>query len=818
MTFQVKPALWIAFLSVHFIVLAIFGACAGQSSAAAGILDAERSIVLTATLTATPTITLTITATPTLTATPVSSPTHILTPPPTSSSTPTSIPTTTAIVIEDPDIHPAYSGLCTSAWYLYTNDRGHPAYLTLNVNDPNYSTNWAEWRPVLPEAGYYSIEAYIPAHSAITWNCPKPRLIPFDTADAHYSVQHANGQTVITGTQSAFNNDWLPLGEYFFRAGSNGSITLSDLNTEENYSTTVSFSAVRFTWLRPPPKFTYLPIINGLASPKITSIVGILNAPALDQCLLPTTTQMQTWWNNSPYRITNVYIGGGMLYHGCSVPDRNWIETVRAQGWGVIPTWVGPQAPCSGYHLRMSSDPATAFLQGQVEADAAIATASAIGLTISDTMGSIIYYDVEGYNPAKLKCREAVNSFIAGWTERLNYRGNRSGSYGGACTSYLSDWAKAVYPPQNVWVADWIYKHYKENVPLFGITCLPDTLWPNHQRILQYASAHNETYGGVTFDIDSNIADAEVVIPSQANTSLLAKTYISSNTDEISDFGISQNTPELSWIVENGSLYLTQPNHLTWQPLSTLDENMTIHNAFFLDESTGWVIASTGDANNQLFSTSDGGRTWRNLFMPPLGEGWYPASLQFSNLRQGWITTKQATGSNFSIGRLLRTDDGGGTWQSSNLPIGGAVVFTSQEVGWVAGGVAGNQLYRTQDGGHTWDSTPLPLPAQERATLSLPVFIDTQNAILPVVVQGMNGTRLDIYSTHNGGNSWAINYTLTQIPEGFDRVSFTSALGGWSITRVGDCINLGMVRSCSLHTALWGTNDGGDTWTEVKLP
>ncbi len=815
MTSSVKPALWVISLSVLFVVLVISGARSGQSKSDLAMMDLDLSNILTSTLTATPTITLRLTVTPTLTPTPGSTPTPTHTPTPTSTSTPTPI----EIVIEEPDIHPAYTGLCTSYWYLYTNDRGHPAYLTLNVNDPNYSTNWAEWRPDIPEAGYYRLEAYIPAHSAITWNCPqKTRLIPFDTSDAHYTIMHANGQTVITGTQSAFNNGWLPLGEYLFSAGSNGSVTLSDLNTEENLTTTVSFSAVRFTWLRLPPTYTYLPVINGLASPIITSTVGILNAPALDQCLLPTTAQMQTWWNNSPYRITNVYIGGGMLYHGCSVPDRNWIEAVRNQGWGIIPTWVGPQAPCSKYHLRMSSDPATAFQQGQAEADAAIATASGIGLTISDTLGTIIYYDVEGYNPAKINCRNAVNSFIAGWTERLNYRGNRSGSYGGACTSYLSDWAKAIFPPQNVWVADWIYKHYKENVPLFGITCLSDALWPNHQRILQYASAHNETYGRVTFDIDSNIADAEVVLPSQTIVSQPLNTYITSNTNEISDYGIFKNTPEQSWIVENGDIFLTHPNNLSWQLLSTLNTNLAIRKAFFFGKTLGWVIASTDDANFQLFSTSDGGYTWRQILTPELDAGWSPYSFQFTDAQQGWIVIKQATGSNFSSGRLLRTRDGGETWQSSDLPVGEAVTFTSQEVGWVAGGVGGNQLYETQDGGQTWYSVSLPLPAQDRFNVSLPIFSDLQNAILPVVVQGMYEPRLEIYATQNGGESWILKNTFTQLPDGFARVNFISPLDGWSITTVGACSKLGTVRSCNLQTAIWRTSDGGESWAEVKLP
>jgi hypothetical protein len=146
---------------------------------------------------------------------------------------------------------------------------------------------------------------------------------------------------------------------------------------------------------------------------------------------------MQNWWDFSPYRITNVYIGGDLLYRECTVPDANWIDTVLNQGWSMIPTWVGPQAPCSDYRLRMSSDPVISYQQGQAEADAASLAASHIGLTDGGLGGPIIYYDMEGFSPANADCREAVKSFISGGTQ-LHSLGNVSGAYGGACTSYVS--------------------------------------------------------------------------------------------------------------------------------------------------------------------------------------------------------------------------------------------------------------------------------------------------------------------------------------------------------------------------------------------
>ena len=37
---------------------------------------------------------------------------------------------------------------------------------------------------------------------------------------------------------------------------------------------------------------------------------------------------------------------------------------------------------------------------------------------------------------------------------------------------------------------------------------LPDSMWANHQRVHQYIGGHNESYGGVTINIDTNAVDA----------------------------------------------------------------------------------------------------------------------------------------------------------------------------------------------------------------------------------------------------------------------------------------------------------------------
>ena len=56
------------------------------------------------------------------------------------------------------------------------------------------------------------------------------------------------------------------------------------------------------------------------------------------------------------------------------------------------------------------------------------------------------------------------------------------------------------------WIANW---NGVEGV--FGDPYVSDAIWPNHQRVHQYKGGHNETYGGVTINIDSNFVDGAVV-------------------------------------------------------------------------------------------------------------------------------------------------------------------------------------------------------------------------------------------------------------------------------------------------------------------
>jgi len=228
-------------------------------------------------------------------------------------------------------------------------------------------------------------------------------------------------------------------------------------------------------------------------------LVEVSHSLGFDACTAPSASNLRTWFDNSPFRDVNIYIGGSN--RGCSQANLSsaWVDSVIAQGWHLIPTWVGPQAPGSSCHScgKISTDPATAHQQGRDEALAAHRVAADLGLHTP----TIIYYDMEQYSPVS---DSAVRQFIDGWDIRMHEFGDSAGVYG-AGGNAGADYATIPSPPDAVWIANW-----NGSTSVFGLSGLPDSAFSDHQRIHQYRGGHTETWGGVTLSIDSDSVDGPI--------------------------------------------------------------------------------------------------------------------------------------------------------------------------------------------------------------------------------------------------------------------------------------------------------------------
>lgn len=542
----------------------------------------------------------------------------------------------------------------------------------------------------------------------------------------------------------------------------------------------------------------------------LRSDTTVTNRQAFDTCFLPSPGEMQNWWGNSPYYEIGIYIGGnnrGCKAHNERYLTASWVSTVRAQGWNMIPTWVGPQAPCTVHDFyTMSSDPGVAFAEGQREAGDAAMAARNLGLTSQDLGGTVIYYDMEPY-PNEPGCRAAVKSFMAGWASRLHELGNQAGAYGAACASYVTDWVQeAPYVLDQIWPAAWIYPAYDDDASVWDVSCIDDSLWSNHQRIRQYAGDHNERWGNVTMFIDSNVTDGQVAGRNPraqvAGTEPPAEPTAGQwSPVQIADLQLLATNE--GWAIAQGRLLWSTDGGATWLDRTPTEAGMELRAASFLDPATGWIVgAGQRDAQGRsplyLGVTQDGGLTWQLQPIPfdPIEPGSTQGAMEldFFDANTGYLQIKLASSSNFDIHVLLKTVDGGMSWQEVTVPGSSPVHFADANHGWTVGKATDAPAQITTDGGATW-----------QAGESIPVAASTS----------------DLYSAQLAAK--------VELEMGATAAAFLANGKGWIAVQQGVCSGVKPAGAspeeeaiateqpfdCVQHSALLSTQDGGSSWIDI---
>ena len=225
---------------------------------------------------------------------------------------------------------------------------------------------------------------------------------------------------------------------------------------------------------------------------------------AFDTCTAPTVAQM-TAWRSSPYKAIGIYIGGPN--RSCAQPQltASWVTTVTKMGWRLIPIYMGRQAPCTFRPNAVKMSTTAPGNDAVRDVADAVAKAKALGLLA----GSAIYGDMEHYDATNSTCRSAVLRYLSLWTSELHRQSYLSGVYAhqnSGAPHLASVYNSTSYArPDALWIARWDL-----NSSLTGWPTVPNSYWAIGQRGKQYRGDHNETYGGVTLNIDSDRFDAPV--------------------------------------------------------------------------------------------------------------------------------------------------------------------------------------------------------------------------------------------------------------------------------------------------------------------
>jgi len=272
-----------------------------------------------------------------------------------------------------------------------------------------------------------------------------------------------------------------------------------------------------------------------------------------------------------------------------------------------------------------------------------------------------------------------------------------------------------------------------------------------------------------------------------------------------------------------GKLYRKSPD-ATWSQLETKTIS-TLNGVSFYNEFYGLAVGDTG----VVVTTSNGGGSWEIASVPTYNDlnaiGRFDTTivvagdsgLVVKSFGNGAVWVKTSTPGSSDLlavdlvshlvgfaggrnGSLIRTVDGGLTWQTINSPTTMTIrsmYFFDESVGYITGGdfVGGPEgtgfLYRTTNGGTSWQSILSGIPIINA------IEITGAQKIMIVGVKGFAA------STPNGGLSW--NFMNINTLQWLYAIDFQNENIGY-IT--GGNVNTGMV---------WATVDGGATWQEFQL-
>jgi photosystem II stability/assembly factor-like uncharacterized protein len=232
------------------------------------------------------------------------------------------------------------------------------------------------------------------------------------------------------------------------------------------------------------------------------------------------------------------------------------------------------------------------------------------------------------------------------------------------------------------------------------------------------------------------------------------------------------------------------------------DSNLKINLKYikFFDENVGFAYG-LGSPPGLMLMTNNGGQTWsREKVSPNAGGG------MFISPDVGIFIT--------GGGRVYKTQDGGGNWESFPSELGGGfrfdvtdgdLHFISPEEGWATGrkDFVGC-IFHTDDGGRTWEKQFDGSRLSDSVKIHDLFFLDSKTGWGVGRFTKDNALWNLVVVTRDGGKSW-FHRTLGKISSALalHKVLFSDSRTGWTMGAYS-------------HDSIFHTEDGGLTW-EVQF-
>lgn len=246
------------------------------------------------------------------------------------------------------------------------------------------------------------------------------------------------------------------------------------------------------------------------------------------------------------------------------------------------------------------------------------------------------------------------------------------------------------------------------------------------------------------------------------------------------------------------TLFITADGGRTWasKPLPYVT---SLH---FTDAKTGWAVGR----NSTLLKTTDGGLGWNKVggvekLIGPRGDSsnysFGFSDIHFTDAKHGWLIGNFYGRARGDIGGVFTTSDGGATWRrvplaiqtrnNSGLFTPGSLIsahFTDANTGSITGEMYdGERRYffalHTRDGGRTWSLFRIPSRATHNSQ-----FLDPARGWTAAFLPRASGEEAAVYDTpmlrtDNGGLSWRVDFVARG--RRIRAVFFLSPAKGWAV-------------------------------------
>src|SRR5690242_18810271 len=232
--------------------------------------------------------------------------------------------------------------------------------------------------------------------------------------------------------------------------------------------------------------------------------------------------------------------------------------------------------------------------------------------------------------------------------------------------------------------------------------------------------------------------------------------------------GVSAVSESVAWASGAGSTVLrTVDGGTTWQKSTVTSDALDFRDIDAVDAQTAYVMSIGNGPASRIYKTTDAGKTWNLQFKNEDPKAFLDA-ISFWDANHG-IAFGDSVDLQFYI---LTTVDGGGTWSrvpAASLPAaqgnegafaasGTNIAVFDKSHAWIGTGAAAkSRVLRTIDGGRTWQVADTPLASGPSAGIFSIAFRDAKHGVIAGGDYRKEQEAVDnLAVTNDGGATWTL--------------------------------------------------------------